>query len=129
MKETSRLQPFLQEVSKELALNDSLTKKINLALEEALINSVQYAYPVAGEGEIRLAVHWEEKERMLVFTLTDKGVPFDPTTRPAIDTTLPLEERPIGGLGIFLIFQMMDEVEYHYTDGCNILIMKKKTTI
>ena len=56
----------------------------------------------------------------------DAGVPFNPLDKDDPDITLSAEDRPIGGLGIFLCKQMMDHVEYHYEDGCNVLIMEKK---
>ena len=61
----------------------------------------------------------------LVFVLTDAGIAFDPTQVPAADVNLSLEERPIGGLGIFLIRKIMDEVSYQRMDGKNRLCMRK----
>lgn len=63
--------------------------------------------------------------RCLIFTLTDTGLPFDPTQAEDADISLPVEERPIGGLGIFLIKKIMDLVEYRRVDGKNIFTLKK----
>lgn len=90
------------------------------------MNSIQYAYPEGVEGMITLLAGYEADNRMLRFTLIDQGTPFDPTAVPEADTTLALEERPIGGLGIFLIKQIMDKVEYKYTDGSNCLYLWKR---
>ena len=62
----------------------------------------------------------------LTFVLTDYGKEFDPTKVPDADVTLSAEEREIGGLGIFLIRQIMDTVEYQRMDGKNVLIMGKQ---
>ena len=67
----------------------------------------------------------DEKGFLLTVTLKDAGKKFNPLEMPDPDVNLPLEEREIGGLGIFLCKQFMDEVEYRYEEGCNILTMKK----
>lgn len=63
---------------------------------------------------------------MISFVISDSGKPFDPTTKAEVDTTLPAEERPIGGLGIHLVRQMMDDVAYERKDNKNILTLCKK---
>ena len=62
----------------------------------------------------------------MTLTLADRGKEFDPTRREDPDLSLPAEERPIGGLGIFLIKQLMDSVEYRREGGENLLILKKR---
>ncbi len=64
--------------------------------------------------------------KVLTILLRDAGVPFNPLEKADPDVTLPLEERQVGGLGIYLCKQLMDHIEYKYEDGCNILLMKKK---
>ncbi len=125
IEELKRLPSFLHDIQGELSLPDSLTDSLNLVLEEAMVNVIQYAYPVGEAGDVSLAAHWNAGTQTLTFTLKDSGKPFDPTAVPDVDTTLSLEERPIGGLGIFLIRQIMDKVEYSYDKGYNILIMSK----
>jgi anti-sigma regulatory factor (Ser/Thr protein kinase) len=66
-----------------------------------------------------------DKERVTVI-VTDDGTPFDPFARDAPDTTLPVEERPIGGLGIHLVGQLMDEVSYQRRDGHNVVVLVKQ---
>ncbi len=127
LSDSARLYPFLQEISKELSLPATLESSLNLALEEALVNSIQYAYPKGVEGTITLLANYEANNRMLCFTLIDQGTPFDPTAVSEADTTLALEDRPIGGLGIFLIRQIMDKMEYQYADGSNCLYLWKRT--
>lgn len=96
---------------------------INLALEEAVANVIMYASPPQERHNIVLKV--SSTETQLVFLLTDKGLSFDPTQVDDVDLTLSIEERPIGGLGIFLIRSIMNEVLYQRLDDENRLTMKK----
>lgn len=108
----------------EIPADPGLQFKIRLCSEEAVVNVVNYAYE-GGEGF--LDVETEASDGWFSVTLKDAGTPFDPLEAPEPDITLAADEREIGGLGIFLCKQMMDEVEYAYQDGCNILTMKIKT--
>lgn len=121
--EIAALSAFVEELCNNLALPAESTMNINLALEEAVANIIMYAYPPTEEHEILLRVTATEEQ--LIFLLTDKGNSFDPTQVEDFDTTLPLEERSIGGLGIFLIRSIMNEVTYRRLDDENHLIMKK----
>ena len=98
---------------------------VELATEEAVVNVFKYAYP-HGEGKIRLRC-MEDGDRFVI-EVTDWGVPFDATALP--DPDLTLEERPVGGLGIYLIKKMTDEMRYTRQDGQNILslIIRKERT-
>ena len=82
-----------------------------------------YADPLEEHHEIRLKASLTDNH--LIFLLTDKGLSFDPTNAPDADITIPIEERAIGGLGIFLIRSIMNEVSYQRLDGENRLTMKK----
>lgn len=121
--EVSRLQEFIETLGEELGLPAETVMNINLALEEAIVNIIMYAYPAEEQHEILLKV--TSTEQQLIFWLTDNGQSFDPTQVPDADISLPLEERTIGGLGIFLIRSIMNEVTYTRLDGENHLIMKK----
>ena len=105
-------------------LDESLTSALNLALEEAATNVIMYAYPPGEKGFITLAYNLDLPDR-LEFTLSDQGKPFDPTKVPDADVTLGAEERGIGGLGIFLVRNIMDSIRYERKDGKNILYMTK----
>lgn len=120
------LAAFVEGVSDELGLDAALTFNLNLVLEEAVTNVIMYAYPQDEQHDMTLKA-WTEGNDTLAFELKDQGVPFNPIAEaPEVDTTLSAEERNIGGLGIFLIKQIMDEVSYKYEKESNILTMKKK---
>lgn len=121
--EVTRIATFIETISEELELNLALVSSLQLAIEEAIVNVIEYAYPKGTEGEASLSIH--HTDNVLTFTLADSGTPFDPTAKADADTTLSVEERPIGGLGILLIKKIMNEVDYRYENGKNILIMKK----
>ncbi len=100
------------------------TMNINLVLEEAVSNVIFYAFPEKGIHTIDISFKMEGDELILV--IEDEGIPFDPTKKEVPDITLTAEERPIGGLGIFLIQKMMDQVIYKRENNRNILTLIKK---
>lgn len=122
--EISKLAIFIEELSEELNLTPELNFNLNLVLEEAVSNVILYAYGKEVQKEITLLANMSNNN--LIFVLTDSGKEFDPTKVPDADVTLSAEEREIGGLGIFLIRQIMDMVEYQRIDGKNVLTMRKQ---
>ena len=122
--EISKLATFVEELSEEFNLTPELNFNLNLVLEEAVSNVILYAYGKEVQKEIALLANMSNNN--LIFVLTDSGKEFDPTKVPDADVTLSAEEREIGGLGIFLIRQIMDMVEYQRIDGKNVLTMRKQ---
>lgn len=118
------LSEFIETFCDQQMVDISLAMSVNLALEEAVVNVMTYAYPEGVVGEVTVEAMAEDN--CLTFTLIDSGTPFDPTAQAEVDTTLSAEERPIGGLGIHLVRQIMDDVQYQYKDGQNILTLTKK---
>lgn len=121
--EISKLPAFVDEIAEELRLIPELVFNLNLVLEEAVSNIILYAYPEQMGKEISIMA--DKSDNILVFTLTDTGKEFDPTEVPEVDINLSVEERPIGGLGIFLIKNIMNEVEYQRVEGRNVFTLKK----
>lgn len=119
-----QLAEFVETVAEEKKLSQSLAMNLNLALEEAVTNVILYAYPNGSDGLVDVEAIM--REHSLEFIITDSGKPFDPTAAPDTDINLSVEERPIGGLGIHLIRQLMDQVCYQRKDDKNILTMTKK---
>lgn len=97
--------------------------QLELAVEEVFANISKYAYH-PGKGEVSVACELDEGMRLRI-RFMDRGVPFDPLRRPDPDTTMPMEDRPIGGLGIFLVKRNVDSIEYSRTDGRNVLTIEK----
>ncbi len=98
--------------------------RIDLAVEEVFVNIAHYAYtPGTGKAWIRAAV---SEDRIATIVFADRGAPYDPLKKEDPDVTLTAEDRQIGGLGIFLTKQIMDDVSYEYKDGQNILTLRKK---
>lgn len=122
--EINKLAIFIEGLGEELNLTPDLVFNLNLVLEEAVSNVILYAYPKGESQEISLKANVTGNN--LVFLLTDSGKEFDPTQAPDADITLSAEERQIGGLGIFLIRQIMNTVEYQRIDGKNILTLGKQ---
>jgi sigma-B regulation protein RsbU (phosphoserine phosphatase) len=124
--------PTLAEWVDSLGIPDELNMPVNLALEEAVTNVMLYAYPGRTDGKVfveyqRVSCPTAENEKgeSLIFTISDSGIPFDPTLAPEADTSLSAEERAIGGLGIHLVRQLMDEISYERSDDKNILTLVK----
>ncbi len=96
-----------------------------VAVEEIFVNIAHYAYGgKSGEAVINLDI--EQNTKCCRVTFQDRGVPYNPLAKADPDITLSAEERQIGGLGIYMVKQSMDHVEYRYEDGCNILTIEKQ---
>ena len=122
--EVSKLNEFVEEIGNEFSLTPDVVFNLNLVLEEAVVNVINYAYPKEEHQSIYLSASL--RKGSIVLILTDTGKEFDPTLAPEVDITLSADERQIGGLGIFLIRQIMNEVRYERIDGKNILTLEKK---
>lgn len=123
IEEIGKLEPFIEQIGERLSLAPDLVFNLNLVLEEAVSNVINYAYPHQEGKEINIQASLMNDN--LIFVITDSGVAFDPTLVPEADITLSAEERPIGGLGIFIIKQIMNEVNYQRIDGKNVFTLKK----
>lgn len=131
MSEVTKLKQFMEGAAREFGIPDDIQLSLNLAVEEAVVNVINYAYPKGTEGDIEINItnspipDLSESSTEVIFTIIDEGVPFDPTTHDEADTTSELEERQIGGLGIHLIRNIMDRVEYQRDGNSNKLTMTK----
>ena len=121
--ELEKLAIFVEEVAAEMTLDPELEMNLNLVLEEIVSNVILYAYPQDEEGTVIVTA--EKDGNSLVFTVNDKGKEFDTTKVEDADVTLSAEERQIGGLGIYIVKNIMNEVTYQRLDGHNVLTLKK----
>jgi len=110
--------------SPDMPSDEGVLFKIHLSVEEAVENVVDYAYE-GGMGWLEAGTELDASGLTLTIIIKDAGVPFNPLEKEDPDITASAEDRKIGGLGIFLCKQMMDEVSYSYENGCNVLLMKK----
>lgn len=98
--------------------------QIDIAIDELFSNIAHYAYnPETGPATVRVEVI--EEPLAVVITFIDKGTPYDPLKQEDPNTNLPIEEREVGGLGIYMVKKTMDDITYEYVDGQNILKIKK----
>ena len=118
------VQNFVSQELEEQGCSMKVMMQIEIAVEEIYVNIVHYAYnPEIGKATIRCEV--TEDPMQVIIQFLDSGRPFDPLAKEDADITLSAEEREIGGLGIFMVKQSMDEVNYEYKEGKNVLTIKK----
>ena len=98
--------------------------QINIAVDEIFTNISSYAYR-SGTGPAKMHLDLFKDPPAVLITFTDCGKPYNPLAKPDPDVTLSASERQIGGLGIFMAKKLMDEIQYEYRNGLNILRMKK----
>ena len=122
--ELSRVTAFVEEIACELNLDDELLMNLNLVLEEMIANIIFYAYPEGTKTIIGLLAEYDGKE--LTFVLSDQGRAFDPTLSKSVDMNVNPAERQLGGMGIFIVKNIMNEVSYQRLEGRNLLTMKKE---
>ena len=104
-------------------MSESPLKELQLAAEELVVNAMSYAYPIGHKGDVLIEVSWNAE--MLQLRLSDSGKPFDPTALPEADITLSVEERNIGGLGVHLVRQLTDSINYERVNERNVLTISK----
>lgn len=123
LSELAKIQEALETHAKSLGVPADMLMPLNLVIEEAFTNIVNYAY--ADQEQHTIAISINREGQQLVITLTDDGESYDPTQKADPDIELPVEQRQVGGLGIFLIRKIMDKVEYERKDNKNNLILTK----
>ena len=125
--EIARMDDVLDFINAELEAHDVPMKTImqlDIAIEEIFVNIAHYAYnPEIGQASITVEV--DDASRSITIRFMDRGKPYDPLSREDPDVTLDVEERQIGGLGIYMVKKSMDEVSYAHEGGQNILTIRK----
>ena len=123
--ELERIHAMVEEVGEEAAWTPSLIYQVNLVLEELAVNVINYGHGGDPNHEIEIALDWEEDE--LTIEMADDAPAFDPLKdAPDPDLTSTLEDRRIGGLGVYLVHTFMDELRYRHEQGRNHLTMVKR---
>lgn len=120
----SQVTQMVEEMLSEYACSPKILMQIQIALEEIFVNVAHYAYQT---DEKPLTVQCEVcgEPPQLSVEFTDSGIPYNPLKRKEPNLTESAEERKIGGLGIYMVKQYMDEMTYAYKDGKNVLCIRK----
>ena len=121
--EVAALSDFVKHFLGQIEMERRVAAGLRLALEEVVVNVMNYAYPPGEHGEV--TVYADSNYKEVRFTVVDSGFPFDPTAVLSVDTTLDAQNRPIGGLGIHLTRKMVDSVSYSRKHGFNVLTLTK----
>ena len=121
IKHVKTLNAFVKSITDKLNIDTSQARNIKLAVEEAVVNAMDYAYPKDIEGNITVQVMYNENK--MKFVIIDSGVAFDPTEATLADTSLSIEDRPVGGLGLLLVRKMMDSINYERINNQNTLTL------
>jgi serine/threonine-protein kinase RsbW len=106
----------------EAGVDKNIGIKILTACDEVVANVIHYAYP---DGNGSLEIGFESNENSVIVIFIDSGRPFNPLMNPDADVSIPLEERAVGGLGILMVKNLMDDVRYEYRDNQNRLTVVK----
>ena len=123
LRNIGQLSDFIKGVAAKMNLSQKELSNVRLAVEEIVVNVINYAYPAGTTGDV--SVEAFTQDGMLEFVIIDKGVAFDPTRKPEVDLSGSAEDRPIGGLGILLAHKLMDSIEYERVEDKNVLSMVK----
>ena len=127
IEELNRVVDYLDELGEEWDLAVPLVFSLNLVLEEALTNIILYG--LDNQSEHLIEIEFKKSDDQLYLTLIDDGIAYDPTLKADPDLSLSVEDRPIGGLGIFLIKKIMDQVEYSRKENKNFLMLTKNINV
>ena len=109
--------------AKKTHLGNETTLDLCLVLDEIITNIISYGFD--DESEHKIIVNLNVNNKVLSVKIEDDGIPFNPLEFPAPDTTKPLEEREVGGLGVFFVKKLMDKIEYERKENKNILTVSK----
>lgn len=123
----SKVFTFLQESLEQCDAPPKVKRQIKLCVEEIYMNITHYAYnPRTGMAKIGVELKDSNNEQeRIVISFSDEGKPYDPLAKQDPDLELSLDDRPIGGLGIYLVKTTMDSVAYEHKDGQNVLTIEK----
>lgn len=122
--ELERVMNFISELCSRNSISAEVEYDLNLALDELIANVAKHAFPKGEEHHFTVQIGVGKEE--FVARIEDDGVEFNPTAHPMPNLDAPLEERKEGGLGIYLVRQIMTSVEYERVEGKNVVTLRKK---
>jgi anti-sigma regulatory factor (Ser/Thr protein kinase) len=127
LSEMATLREAVQDFSEQNQLTPDIVFVLDLCMEELITNVIKYGYDQPAQHQIQIDLSLDEG--LLLLEIADDGRPFDPTRIPEPDLDVPLEERRIGGLGIHLVRNYVDSMEYKRLGNLNITTLKKRIPI
>jgi anti-sigma regulatory factor (Ser/Thr protein kinase) len=116
---------FIEEYLEQFQCSMKAMMQIEVAVEEIFVNIANYAYGLE-KGTATVKIDMDEESGEVTIVFIDQGIPYDPLAKADPDITMNAEERQIGGLGIFMTKNIMDDVTYEYQNMSNVLTLKKK---
>ena len=117
---------FVTQNLKKAECSPKIMMQIEISVEEIFVNIVHYAYKDTSENQGKVRIGCNIEDGTAKIKVCDSGIPYNPLEKKDPDITLSAEERPIGGLGIFMVKKYMDEIRYEHTYGENRLVLIKK---
>ena len=114
---------FVEQFTQKEGIDSGIITELVLVAEEVIVNVINYAYPQK-EGDVEVILIIDNN--VLTFRVVDEGVPFDMTLVDDPNTSLTIDEKEIGGMGIFFVKHIMDKIRYERKDNKNILILTKQ---
>ena len=131
MEHLNRVMSVTEEILEQAGCGEDDRRLIGISVEELFTNIASYAY---GESKGKVWLTWDirragEDRKEAVIRFQDEGFPYDPFEREDPDLNLPVEKRPVGGLGIFMVKQFMDDIGYEYKEGRNVTVIRKTIAV
>lgn len=127
--ELEQVQSFVRQELEKYGCSEAVAMQLEMAVEEIFVNIAHYAYNPKGSGTVTISCGLQEDLMQVVIQFLDKGTPYNPLEKQDPDVTLDAGEREIGGLGIFMVKKSMDQVDYTYENGKNILTIHKNIVL
>lgn len=124
LSDISRVTEFSEHEMERIGCDAKTIARVNVAIDEIFSNIVRYGYPNE-QGSVTVEIGEQESPDSVFIRFTDEGIPYNPILAKEPDVSLSAEERDIGGLGIYMVKKTMDDVQYRYENGKNILTVRK----
>lgn len=126
VKELPQVICFIEGELDKFNVDSKTMMQFQLAMEELFVNIATYSYPDKNDGKCQITIQYDQEKQEIILKVEDNGIKFNPLKKEDPNTNLSAEEREVGGLGIFIVKETMDSVEYQYENQKNILTLRKK---
>ena len=116
---------FVENELKKYEVSFKIISQFNLVVEELFVNIASYAYKENENGKCKIIIEYDKEKQEVKISFEDNGIKFNPLEKEDPDTNSKIEDMQIGGLGIYIVKESMDNIEYKYENNKNILILSK----